>query len=71
MSSRDFASLIVKTSLALVASNPMDITTDKTFFTLFPSPRNSITFTISFEGNLPHALHDEPVVSKLCAHKAS
>lgn len=39
------------------------IVMDTSFFTLFPTPRDSFTFSLSFEGDVPSHLHDVEMVS--------
>ena len=34
------------------------------FYTILPSAQNSISFSLSFEGNVPHHLTNSEVVSK-------
>ena len=39
---------------------------DTTFFTLFQTPRDLYTFSLSFEGDVPTHLYDAEMVSMLC-----
>jgi hypothetical protein len=50
----------------------MDMMAVTTYFVLFPTPQNSFTFSLSFEGDiLNHHLHNAEMVSMLHTHNLS
>ncbi|KAH8993097.1 hypothetical protein EDB83DRAFT_2478248 [Lactarius deliciosus] len=46
----------------------MEVTTATSFFTHPLSSQTSVTFSLTFEGNLPHDLHDSEVPFELTVH---
>ncbi|KAH8978819.1 hypothetical protein EDB86DRAFT_2990605 [Lactarius hatsudake] len=46
----------------------LDLTAGTNFYTVIPSARNSITFTLSFDGNIPHHLINSEVPIEMSIH---